>query len=98
MTAQEWFNLLIYVTCPAAIAYPLLYGFRSPWWTTHIGRALLLKAVGIAILLSFSVLYNLFGPGYWGRDVWRIGGMACVCIGVWYALIALLQVQRRSRR
>lgn len=91
MTADGAFHVLVYLAYPAAVAYPLIYAARTSWWRSWVGRALLLKAVGIAILLTVSVLYQAFGPHYPGRDVLRITGMALVSVGLWYALLAMLR-------
>lgn len=98
MSADTAFASLVVLALPAVILYPLIYGFTSPWWTSWIGRALLVKAVGVAILVSFSALYQLFGPDYWGRDYVRIIGMALACIGFYLALFSLIQVKLEARR
>lgn len=91
MTADHIFATLVYLTMPAAIAYPLLYATKTKWWLTWVGQALLVKALGILLLLTFSALFYGFGPGYWGRDVVRIAGMVLLTVGIHYALIAMLR-------
>lgn len=98
MTADQIFAHLVYLALPAVILYPLIYGFTSPWWSSWIGRALLVKAVGVAILVSFSALFQFFGPNYWGRDYVRIVGMAFACVGFYLALFSLIQVKLEARR
>lgn len=97
-TADNIFAWLVFAALPAVILYPTIYGFTSPWWTSWIGRALLVKAIGVAILVGFSALYQAFGPNYWGRDVVRISGMTLACIGFYAALFALIQVKLEARR
>lgn len=98
MTADTTFALLVYIALPPVVLYPLIYGLTSPWWQSWIGRALLIKAIGVAILVSFSALFQLFGPDYFGRDVVRITGMTVACVGFYFALFAMLQVKRQVRR
>lgn len=98
MNADALFAALVLIAWPAACAYPLLYATRVKWWRTWVGQALLLKALGVWILLTVSALYQMFGPGYWSRDVFRLLGMALVAAGVWYALVAMLREFRRSER
>jgi hypothetical protein len=97
-SADEIFAHLVYLALPPTILYPLIYGLTSPWWKTWIGRALLVKAIGVLILISFSALFQYFGPNYWGRDVVRIGGMAIACVGFYLALGSLVQVKIQARR
>lgn len=98
ISADKAFAILVYIALPAVILYPLIYGLTSPWWKSWIGRALLIKAVGILILIIFSALFHIFGPNYWGRDTIRIVGMIIVDIGVWAVLFAMLQVKSRARK
>jgi len=98
MNADTLFSVLVIVAWPAALLYPLLYATRVKWWRTWVGQALLLKALGVFILLTVSALYQVFGPGYWSRDFFRILGMALVAAGVWYALVAMLREFRSSER
>lgn len=98
MTADQAFAYLVYLALPAVILYPLIYGLTSPWWKTWIGRALLIKALGVLILISFSALFQYFGPNYYGRNVVRITGMALACVGFYAALFSMLQVKIQARR
>ncbi len=96
-TADVIFAHLVYLAWPATLLYPLIYGFTAPWWRSWIGRALMVEAVGVFVLLTFSVLYQWFGPGYWGRDVIRITGMSVSLLGFWLVLFALLRVRSEVR-
>lgn len=98
MTGDDLFSLGVLIALPAAVAYPVIYGFSVRWWKDWIGRALLVKAAGLADLLMVSAAYRAFGPDYWGRDFFRIFGIALVAAGVWLALIAMLRAvfKRRS--
>lgn len=97
MTPEHMFVALVYIALPAALAYPIIYASLMPWWRTWIGRALLSKALGVAILLSQVGLFHLFGPDYWGREAIRLTGMAFVAVGVWLALVAMLRELWRRR-
>jgi hypothetical protein len=97
-TADQIFAHLVYAAWPATLLYPIIYGFTAPWWRSWIGRALMVEAIGVFTLLTFSVLYQYFGPGYWGRDFIRISGMAVSLVGFWLVLFALIKVRLDVRR
>lgn len=98
MSADEVFAILVYAAWPATLLYPLIYGVTTTWWRSWIGRALMVEAIGVFLLLSFSVLFQWFGPGYWGRNVIRITGMGFATVGFWLVLFALLRVKSEVRR
>lgn len=97
-TADNVFAWLVYAALPAVTLYPLIYGLTSPWWESWIGRALLIKAVGVWLLIVFSALFQFFGPDYFARDVVRIGGMSFALVGFYLALGSLIDVKRKARR
>lgn len=97
-TADGVFSALVYLAWPATLLYPVIYGLTTPWWRSWIGRALMVEAIGVFTLLSFSVLYQWFGPGYWGRNFVRISGMGVATLGFWLVLFALLRVKADVRR
>lgn len=98
MTPDAVFAGLVYLAMPAAVLYPLIYATRVKWWSTWVGQALLVKAVGVLALLTVSALYQFFGPDYPGRDFVRITGMTLLAVGLWYALIAMLREFRSAKR
>lgn len=91
MTADLIFSWLVYAALPIAVSYTVIYGLFAPWWRTDIGQALLTKAVGLSILLAVSALYQFFGPDYFGRDLFRVTGMALVTVGLGRALYSLVR-------
>lgn len=94
-TADAVFAHLIYIAWPATALYPVVYGWvaRKVWWKTWIGRALMMEALGVFTLITFSALYQLFGPDYPGRDFIRLSGMTFSALGFWMVLLALVKVQ-----
>lgn len=96
--ADMIFKWLVTLTIPVAVLYPLVYGLRAPWWKSAIGRALMIKALGLLMLLLFSVFFYWFGPGYTGRDTFRIVGMSLLFVGLHLAFIAMVRELRRGRR
>lgn len=98
--ADVVFAHLVYIAWPATLLYPVVYGIvaRKVWWKTWIGRALMVEALGVFTLLTFSVLYQWLGPNYPGRDFIRVTGMGFSALGFWMVLIALLKVQYDVRK
>ena len=98
MTADTAAVLLVVAAAPAATAFPLWYGLTAPWWRSLIGRALMTKAVGLALLIDISILYKFLGDDYALRDVVRLTVYALITVGVWMQFSALLLEQHRARR
>ncbi len=96
--ADVVFKWLVTAALPAAILYPLVYGLSVRWWESAIGRALLIKALGLLMLLLFSVFFYWFGPDYFGRDTFRIVGMCLLFVGLHLAFFAMLRELRRGRK
>lgn len=97
-TADNVFAALVFMAWPATLLYPLIYGMTAPWWRSWIGRALMVEAIGVFTLLTFSALFQWFGPHYPGRDFVRISGMATATLGFWLVLFALIRVRIDVRR
>lgn len=98
MSADELFKALVIIALPAAVLYALIYGTQTRWWRDWIGWALLTKAVGMSIVLTYTALFLVFGPDYPYRDTIRNVGMAIVATGLWLALIAMVRVLLQRRR
>lgn len=90
MNADDYFQAMATIALPAAIMYPVIYGLKARWWRAWIGFALLFKATGLALLLTMTVLFQTFGPDYWGREVLLVSGITFVTIGLWLALTSML--------
>lgn len=96
MTADDIFMALVLASLPVAVAYPAVYGTRTRWWKDWVGRALLIKATGILLLLLFSGMFYVFGPNYFGRDTFRIAGMSLLFVGLHVAFFAMLRELRKG--
>lgn len=92
---QSWadyvsYYLLLIAVAPANL-YVLFYWFR-PWTRTPQGRALMVKALGNAVLLDIIFSANWFHD-YPGRGLIRVIGFAFFTAGGIYLLVALLRSQ-----
>lgn len=98
MSADTIAVMLILIAAPAQTLFALIYGFASPWWRSLIGRALLTKALGLALLIDISLLYQWLGDDYALRDVVRISVYTLIACGAWLQLTALLAEKVKGRR
>lgn len=77
-----------------------VYHRTAFWWKHSYGRALF--GVSLALLLFFtsSMLFNVFGPDYPGRDSFRIISQSFNVIMIWYLLIVIVRggVEARAAR
>jgi hypothetical protein len=97
MTADDIrFALVAFAVLPAT-GFTLVYGLRSPWYRSLLGRALFTHALGMALLIDISVAYKMFGDDYPGRDVVSISVYAVIIAGTWAQFIALLRERRHGR-
>lgn len=87
--------LLVLIAAPAQTAFVFYYGFTSPWWRSLIGRALMTKAVGLALLIDISLIYNWLGDAYAARDVVRLSVFALIAVGAWLQLAAFIAEKHR---
>lgn len=90
--------LLVLGMAPPATLFPIIYGLSGPWYRTPIGRALMTKAVGLALLVDISLLYNWLGDDYWGREAVRLTVFSLIFCGLWMQFGALLSEKWRACR
>lgn len=86
---------LIVLAAPAATCFPIVYAFR-PWRDSLIGRALMTKAVGVALLIDISIAYQFLGNDYPGRDYVRVGAYALIAVGIWFQFIAMIRAPHQA--
>lgn len=61
MSASDWGLTLIWIGGIAATSFVLLYGFTRLWWSSWIGRALIMSSLGLTLLFDLS-LYVHYHP------------------------------------
>lgn len=86
-------ELMFYATAIPANLYPIIYAFR-PWYTTRVGRVLMVRGVGDLLLFDMSLAALVFGPTYPGQVVLSYVAVGAFCLGVWFILIVLLLTPR----
>lgn len=100
-TVDHWLDgiavALIFLAAPPATMFPIVYATR-PWHATLIGRALMTKAIGLALLIDISIVYQLLGDDYPFRNLVRVGVYTLVVVGIWIQFIAMARAGRTSPR
>lgn len=94
-TVARW---MVYATAVPATLFIVLYAFTVPWWSTMIGRALLVSSTALALLIDLSALYHVLGADYLGRDLVRLAVLALVFLGASLKLTALLGEKWAARK
>ena len=77
-----------------AVGFPLFYS-RSPWRSTEVGKALMLKGTAIASLFTIAVV------GFWwpfpGYGVLYAAVVTFVVVGITYQFLVMRSLQRKGR-
>jgi len=86
--------LVVGMVLPATL-FPLLYATR-PWYRSLLGRALMTKAIGLALLVDLSVAhyFGLLG----NNGITRLVVYALVFLGLWQQFLALCLIIWRAGR
>jgi predicted MFS family arabinose efflux permease len=95
VTPLEWYVVVVvHLGAVPATIFPLAYS-RSPWRSTDVGKALMLKGTSVALLFDVPIVgfYWPF-PGY---DVIYAAIVTLVVIGVTYQCAVMLRIQRQGR-
>lgn len=94
MSADDWaFALILAMVIPATLG-PVLYALFVPWYREHVGRALLVSWTGLGLLVDVSVIYEIFGDNYPGRDIVRFAVFSVILCGLWYKFLVLIWLAR----
>lgn len=86
-------TILVILLVPLVL-FIFLYGTRSPWRLTPLGRSLMLQKLLLVLLVGFSLFSTIVHdyPGY----VWiRILIYLAVAAALWTDVYLLRQVQKR---
>lgn len=72
-----------------------LYGFRSPWFQTELGVALMFQKIGFIGIILVIVLSVFLGAAYPGREWVRLVVYAIVGAALWLDVVNLRRYQRK---
>lgn len=97
MTAVDvYFKWMVLGCLGAVLTYMGVYGLATRWYRFQVGRALMLKAAGLALMLTYSALFYFLGPEYAARDWLRTIGITVLFLGLVYALVVMIRELRRG--
>jgi hypothetical protein len=57
----HWTRIMLLATAICVTLFPLLYGLIAPWYNSHLGRAVLLQSVSVALIIDITA-YAQFWP------------------------------------
>jgi hypothetical protein len=80
--------LVLALSVPATL-FAGVYMFTRPWWTTAIGKAMLVSSMSLALLVDISLLYMWLGDDYWLRDAVRLTVYTLILAGACFKCYAL---------
>lgn len=95
---DEFFKWMVLGCLATVTAYMVVYGLATRWYRSDVGRPLMIKAAGLALMLTYSALFYFLGPDYAARDYLRTFGITVLLAGLVYAFVAMVRELRRGRR
>lgn len=100
MKAEHWDpllavgNIIGLSSLVPLVLFAALYFFRSPWWKTDLGVALLMQKLGF--IFVFGIIFvGLFAHDWEYRGALRIVLYAIVALSLWLDLGNLIRYQRK---
>ena len=91
----EYSGLLVFIAAVPATLFPIVY-WRRPWRASFLGRALMTKATGLALLIDTTLLYVWLGDDYPYRQLVRALVYTLITVGIIMQFTALC-IAPRSR-
>ena len=85
---DEYSGILVFIAAVPATLFPIVYS-RRPWRASFLGRALMVKATGLALLIDISLLYVQFGDDYPYRQLVRAAVYTLITTGIILQFTAL---------
>lgn len=93
MQEPEWFFWLYLATWAPFAACLCLYGLRSPWRSSGVGRGLFYLYGAIVAILTLVLVVLLVDTPEWLVDVLRVLTLSGVCLAGFLQLKNLVKLQ-----
>lgn len=91
------YKVLVYLTAPAAIGFPIWYHLRLRWQSSEMGRHVMGYSVVVALLYLTSILRISF-PGMPLQRVITLVLAVLMLIVVWWRVIVFVHIYRQARQ
>lgn len=59
---QNWIHIFLIVAAVCTTLFPLVWSF-SPWWTTTVGRLLMLQSIALALAIDATAYFQFSEVG-----------------------------------
>lgn len=97
MELSDWIAKGLFWACMLpAVVFVVLYGLRSRWWVTDIGRIIMGLCMSLTYMTGLS-LVRFALEDFPGEDVFRIAGYLAINIGLWHMVLTLTRIQKATR-
>lgn len=90
-------KVMIYLTVPAAVGFPLWYHLRMRWQNSEMGR----HVMGYSVVVAFLYLQALVGiwwPVYPGQKYAALLLEVLLLVVIWWRVIVFVRIRRRVKR
>jgi hypothetical protein len=96
LTSQLVGNAVLILAALPALLFVILYGTRSRWEDTALGRQTMAMTLVIALVLGLSIVRAYIGESNWFY-ILRLIVFAMIVPTLWWRLFLLVKAQRQSR-
>ena len=88
LVAQSFVGMVATLFC-------VVYHWSAPWWSSVMGRNIMLLVGSIALILDLGLVFNLLGRPEWMREVFAIVFLA-IGVAILRRLVILIDVQHHT--
>lgn len=88
-------KIIIYLTCPAAIGFPIWYHLRLRWRRSEMGRHVMGYSTVVAFLY-LQALVGLWWPAYPGNAYAGLLLALLMMIVIWWRVIVFVHIRRQA--
>ena len=89
-------KVLVSLTAPAAIGFPIWYHLKLRWQGSEMGRHVMGYSVVVGFLYIFSILNLFFGELPGQRIISLLITVLMMCV-VWWRVVVFVHIYRKTR-
>lgn len=90
-------KIIVYLTVPAALGFPIWYHFRMRWQRSEMGRHVMGYSSVVA-LLYFQAMVGIQWSTYPGQRYAGLLLALLMMIVIWWRVIVFVRIRRRTAR